>query len=150
MKLGKQHRLPNREDTRDNMMYNFVRARRSNESSRPSLLSDQSTSRGQSVKFAGEMKIRKVYALYKDRLMKLSKTINKILIRKNRMTEYRLLMLVSRKSIDMVALASMMSYKYRYEVVQAFKNLQVSRRTGETAPVTTSMPGSQMQDAVNI
>ena len=105
------------------MMYNFVRARRSNESSRPSLLSDQSTSRGQSVKFAGEMKIRKVYALYKDRLMKLSKTINKILIRKNRMTEYRVLMLVSRKSIDMQALASMISYKYRYEVVQAFKNL---------------------------
>ena len=132
------------------MMYNFVRARRSNESSRPSLLSDQSTSRGQSVKFAGEMKIRKVYALYKDRLMKLAKTINKILIRKNRMTEYRVLMLVSRKSIDMQALASMISYKYRYEVVQAFKNLQVSRRTGETAPVTPSMPGSRMQDAVNI
>ena len=37
---GKYKRSPTRDESRQNMMYNFVRGRRSNESSRPSLLSE--------------------------------------------------------------------------------------------------------------
>ena len=90
-----------------------------------------------------------MHARYKDRLMRLAKTVNRILVRKNRLTQFKVLMQLLRSRMDVQSLGLTLNYRNRCEIVQAFKQIHASRKTGEGLIETPSLAGRRLQEVVN-